>query len=158
MSFPFPRRSRCVVAWPRLHRRRGHGGYGSFENDDALEFLSDLDRGAGWEVVAETLLITGKPDELDGASILAAGEVVAAVNDSPAERLPESATKWVSENGAQYKRQLLEEAIHAVALVAAEDSDLRRLWESTDPGPWLQAVSDLQRRLSHLVHELDASV
>jgi hypothetical protein len=126
----------------------GTWGAGSFDNEDALDFVAELTGVKGWRAVRDVLgEPNAAPDELDGAYILAAADVVAALNEAPGAGLPEAVAAWVTMNRDESRGELIQQALAAVSVVAGEDSELRRLWESTDATEWLASVADLSARL-----------
>src|SRR5450755_543412 len=76
----------------------GAWGDGSFDNDDALDWVSQCTKSGEAKLVAATLnkaLSSGEIDAADGASIVAAVEVVAAANGKPSPNLPSELRSWL---------------------------------------------------------------
>jgi hypothetical protein len=137
----------------------GAWGYGSFENDDALDWVYGLQKSKGLSLIIQAFdaIISSIGDYLDAsdcANALAAAETVAALAGHPATALPEEVIHWVEEQerGLSQTRQLVDEqlinkakrAVHAVL----SDSELKELWEETDGfEDWEAVVADLLERL-----------
>lgn len=129
----------------------GAWGPGSFENDDALDWLADLVDGGGMDVVqgAFDMVVDGEYLEApEAASALAAAEVVAALAGRPVDDLPEDAAEWVAAKARHPGDRLVRRARAVVQRVRA-DSELKELWEEDGevPTEWHAAVDDLLRRL-----------
>ena len=78
----------------------GAWGYLPFENDDALDWLEDLEAG-GADVVRKALAKAADRyvQAPEGAIALAAAEVAAASQGNPLGDLPENVTDWVTAHG-----------------------------------------------------------
>jgi hypothetical protein len=125
----------------------GAWGPGSFDNDDALDWLDDLLDGAS-DAIREALEATDA-EELeapDASSALAAAEVVAAAAGKPAPDLPGEVSDWLEEHGPKQATELAPLARRAAERIR-RDSELRDLWEENDPTAWFDAVDDLLARL-----------
>jgi hypothetical protein len=112
----------------------GAWGTGSFENDDALDFVIRLEHEGMTAVSAALEDVTGlgTQDYLEApeaSSAIAAGEVVAAARDGDVSGLPEAARDWLDEHGDS----LATSALLALARRAVErvlmQSELKELWE-----------------------------
>jgi hypothetical protein len=127
-------------------------GPGSFENDDALDWLGELaasDDGAGalfwaFEAVVDGV---GYAEAAEASAALAAAEMVAALHGRPAAELPEDAAAWIRANAGAVSDEALPLARAAVERVR-RSSELRDLWDEADPAPWYAAVNDLLERLA----------
>jgi hypothetical protein len=137
----------------------GAWGCGSFENDDALDWVIELEQTKDLSVIVHALdeIISGIGDYLDAtdcANALAAAETVAGLAGRPGPALPEEITHWVSERHAEaaQDRQIVDEtaryqARRAINAVLSE-SELKELWEETDDFEhWKATVTDLLERL-----------
>lgn len=129
----------------------GAWGAGSFENDDALDFLAGLKAHAGWEPVRRALdAIDPSADEIDaseGAVALAAAELVAASRGHPPADLPPDGARFAATAGPA-DENLVGAASLAVLTVSGDASELKELWaDSDDPAVWNQAVGDLIERV-----------
>ena len=126
----------------------GAWGYLPFENDDALDWLDELD-GGGAEVVRQALSRAGDRyvEAPDGSVALAAAEVTSASQGNPLGELPENVTDWVTAHGAAITAEDVEMALEAVERVAGERSELAELWEDADEPKWRESLEDLMERL-----------
>ncbi len=130
----------------------GAWGLGSFENDDALDWVYELEGSDDLTLLQGTLsAVTGAAGSYLDAYVccraLAAAEVVAALNGHPAPGLPEEVTSWMAGRPSP-PPDLTATAREAVRAVR-QGSELLELWEETDELPaWLVAVQDLDSRLT----------
>ena len=132
----------------------GASGAGSFDNDDAMDWVSELAGASDWshvEAAFESVNDLAPDDYLQApeASVaLAAAEVVAAAIDAPGADLPDEVKDWVKDHGEEVAPRHAKEARKAVDRVA-EKSELLDLWtESDDATSWQAAIVDLQKRLA----------
>ena len=127
----------------------GAWGTGSFENDDALDFLAGLDEEEDADAVIETLEAAVEADYLeapDASAAVAAAEVVAAMLGKAAPRLPKEVAAWALSQGAP-DAELLAAAKGALGVVL-ENSELKDLWEDGDEAArWADGVKALLARL-----------
>ena len=128
----------------------GAWGIGSFENDDALDWLSEL--------VAEGLPASGfaiqavldqSGEYLEAPSCsqaIAASEIIAAMLGRPASDLPDDANEWLSRNSQPPGAELVANARQALERIV-NNSELRDLWsETSDRDRWLASVQGLRDR------------
>jgi len=127
----------------------GAWGARSFENDDALDWVWELQESSDDSVVRAALAAVrddGQVEAPEAACACAAAEVVAAAAGAPAEWLPEEVTAWVASHGPAVAG-LRAEAHTAVQQVATR-SELQELWAETGDDEWDKAVADLLGRLA----------
>ena len=126
----------------------GAWGYLPFENDDALDWLEELEA-AGADVVRKALAKAGLRyvEAPEGAIALAAAEVTAASQGNPLGDLPKNVTDWVTAHGAEITAEDVEMAVEAVERVAGEESELAELWDDADEPEWRESLDDLAERL-----------
>ena len=134
----------------------GAWGTGSFENDDAHDWLNDFFDAPSMEAVEEALTTVAAFDADEylempecGAA-LAAAEIVAALRGAPSSDLPADVTLWVREQrerDTSADARLVGLARRAVGRVKA-DSEMNDTWinEATRQ-QWLTRVADLEARL-----------
>ncbi len=131
----------------------GAWGVGPFENNDAMDWVYELEETLGFNLIERSLdqvneLIAG--DELEvglAANAVAAAEVLAAMAGRGRGDLPESVKEWLTANTDQPPVHLLRAAAAAVARVGAE-SELATLWNDTDHGAaWRMQLDELRVRL-----------
>jgi hypothetical protein len=129
----------------------GAWGVGTFENDDALDWLGDLTATADLAVLAETLdaivSSTGYLDAPACSAALAAAEVVAALRGQAGGDAPEEIAAFIL-GKPQPDAALVSAARSAVARIA-QNSELLELWtEGDDLASWQASLADLTRRLA----------
>jgi hypothetical protein len=129
----------------------GAWGAGSFENDDAMDWVSELAAGAGDAVLREALVPVASSDQRyleapDCSVAIAAAEAVAAARGNPSESLPKEIAEWVE------TRPIVATELTALARTAVEriveGSELKDLWDESDSAEaWRDAMTDLRKRL-----------
>ena len=137
--------------------RSGAYGFGSFENDDALDWQQECVRAQGAKSVAEALngalslwarMYLQAPE---ASRAIAAAEVVAAFNGSPSPELPEPLQAWIKQQPKEPFLTLRPLARKAVTRIAKESrSELRSLWSEGDGefySKWQKVMDGLLRRL-----------
>ena len=136
----------------------GAWGHAIFDNDDAADWVYELEASAGDELLERTLasVATAGAGEYveapDGAAALAAAEVVAASLTSSRDVLvaggsyAEGALRWVEANGATVRPSLAPLALAALRRVR-DSSELRELWDDAGADDWLAELASLERRL-----------
>ena len=79
----------------------GAWGYLPFENDDALDWLDELEAG-GAEVVRGAVAKAngGYVEAAEGSIAITAAEVTSASQGNPSGDLPENVADWVTAHGA----------------------------------------------------------
>ncbi|MFC8523420.1 DUF4259 domain-containing protein [Pseudarthrobacter sp. NPDC057230] len=126
----------------------GAWGYLPFENDDALDWLEEL-QASGADVVRSALAKASDRyvEAPDGAVALAAAEVTSASQGNPLGDLPENVSDWVTAHGAEITAEDVEMALEAVERVAGEKSELAELWDDADEPEWRESLDNLVERL-----------
>jgi Domain of unknown function (DUF4259) len=130
----------------------GAWGVGSFENDDALDWVSELQRASGPQLLVSTLQRVDEKSKYieapDCSVALAAAEVVAAARGKPAASLPAEVTSWIARVQPNVDARLLEAARSAVTNCRdGKNSELRDLWLEGDGKAWLNDSARLLARL-----------
>ena len=127
----------------------GAWGSGPFDNDDASDWIIDLD-GADAGVVRAALVVSPSDVYLEAptaAVAIAAAEVVAAAVRTGRRDLPGEVTGWVAAHRAEFHGRDVSAAVAAVERVVRPQSELVDLWlEAGDP-TWRREVEDLLNRL-----------
>jgi hypothetical protein len=128
----------------------GGWGTGSFENDEAAGWLAHL-AAIGPADLAK--IFTHASDdasylEAPAASIaVAAAEVLAALNGSPAPAAPPAIDEWVKKYSRISTPELNALAVRALERVR-RNSELKDLWMEADGlNDWVAAIRELQSRL-----------
>ncbi|MEL6870449.1 MAG: DUF4259 domain-containing protein [Pseudomonadota bacterium] len=129
----------------------GAWGLGTFENDDALDWVYELEASTGSGVLNASLAAVDGADYLEApeaCAALAAAEVVAALIGTPSQDLPEEVTGWLAANQQQPDAELITMAHRAVSRIKSS-SELQELWEETDEyAAWQHAMDELSLRLT----------
>ena len=124
---------------------------GSFDNDDALDWVIELEEAKDFSILADAFeTVIGQkgnhPDATDSVIALCAAEVVAGLLDNPASDLPDEVLEWM-DNKPEPSTELINIALKALAVVL-DDSELKELWEETDEyQDWVDNVSTLVENL-----------
>lgn len=129
----------------------GAWGPESFANDDALDWIAELEQAEDTRLLEDTLSVAAdEPDELevDGASkAVAAAEVGAALAGLPATHLPEEVIAWVRAHRRSFHKNLITLALRSLDRVR-RDSELAELWAEGGISEWENVVVELRSRLS----------
>ncbi len=130
----------------------GASGFGSFQNDDAMDFVAELS-GAD---VALLVDVVGEVADLSDVEYLqadtanravAAVEVVAACLDHNVSELPEAARAWVAASARAIPNHLARKAGRALERVL-RDSELNDLWkDAPDYAAWMAGIERTRARL-----------
>ena len=124
-------------------------GSGSFENDDAQDFVCDLHSKVIDDLQGIFTRAAGQSEYLeapDASVAVAAAEVIAALKGAPPEPLPREIARWVSEAPAASTdlSELARQAVNRVRL----SSELKDLWLEADGlNEWSAGLRDLEQRL-----------
>lgn len=126
----------------------GAWGILPFENDEAMDWLDELEAG-GAEVVRSALTnADGDYVEAPEACVaIAAAEVTSTSQGRPPGGLPVTVSSWLAAHGAELGLEDVELALQAVVRVAGEDSELAELWDDADEPEWRESLEDLLERL-----------
>lgn len=126
-------------------------GTGSFENDDALDWMVELADSDDDNPIIDALNIVidqadESPEAPDCAVAIAAVEVVAAWMGDPTEDCPEEVEAWVEGRPAP-PATIISQARYVTEAVL-ENSELKDLWKNSDEfDEWQTTVNDLLARL-----------
>lgn len=128
----------------------GAWGKKTFQNDSALDWLSELAVGgpSGLRLALTYAANTESGDYLDsddGQPALAAAEIVAAHHSGSRERLTAAASSWLEAHPDALTLDDVGLAHRAVCRVLAKNSELRALWAHDES--WASSVRDLLARL-----------
>jgi hypothetical protein len=130
----------------------GAWGIGSFQNDDALDWVAELEDSRGLKVVKAALReVVDAGDgylEITPASRgVAAAEVVAGLNDAPGDDLPEEVENWIEEQRGRSNADLSALALEVLMRIRTK-CELYELWmEAADGKSWLEGITKLEERL-----------
>lgn len=131
----------------------GAWSFGSFENDDAADFLAEAvasgDLSLLREVLDNVLTSTEYVEAPDASRAIVAAEFIAAAQDRPtlARERQDSLSSWIARIRPRIHSDLAGQAQDALTRILAPNSELRELWEETDEFPdWQAAVSELRQQ------------
>jgi len=127
---------------------------GSFDNDDALDWVWELVESKDLSIVSGPLRnAVNQSDYLeapDASMAIAAAEVVAALRGKPSQALPPEVSDWVQKHQIEVSDDLVSTAREAIERVKLIDSsELAQLWSESDEltAAWYASLADLQKRL-----------
>jgi hypothetical protein len=125
-------------------------GTGSFENEDAQNFLAGLNSKEP-EVLKQ--IFVGAVDGNDylnsseSSDVVVAAEIVATANGKPPQAVPPQIVEWIGKIEGSPSSEMNEMARCAVEKVRA-NSELKDLWlEAEGLNEWSATLRDLERRL-----------
>ena len=132
----------------------GAWGTGPFENDDAGDWLFELEESRdGGAILAALQEVTEREagEELEAGeatNAIAAAEIVAALHEFPLADLPDNAREWVDAHEELEAADWIPAALAAIKRVR-KSSELKELWdESKTPAKWYATLDDLVKRLN----------
>lgn len=133
----------------------GTWGIGSFENDDAADFMIDVldsgDLSLIREVLDNVLTSTEYVEAPDATLAIVAAEIVAAARGRPtlAAQQEEGLADWLARVRPSIDASLLAQARDALTRILAENSELHELWEEADNAhDWRAIVVELGQHLN----------
>ncbi len=122
----------------------GAWGTGSFENDDASDWVWELDVSSDLQVCLRTLADPVWPERG-----IAAAEAIAAAAGRPAPDLPPEVGSWIGRLTTSPDELTLEITARRVRQLSGPGSDLHALWmESDEAAAWRRSIDDLLERLA----------
>ena len=129
----------------------GAWGHQSFDNDDAMDWVAELERSEGLSVLESAFKriseANGEYLEMPECSnAVAAAEVVAALLGRPFSKIPDDVVVWTK--GKPKPSASLVELAKSSLQIVANSSELQEVWADAGTDEWLKAVADLQSRLS----------
>lgn len=129
----------------------GSWGEGSFDNDDALDWVAVCTQAAGPEVIADALQSALKSEMIeasDGAVAVAAAEVIAAARGRASAALPPSLQAWLDKQPKEKIAALTAQAREALERVKDPTvSELKQLWSEGKANRWPAGIAELEARL-----------
>jgi hypothetical protein len=134
----------------------GAWGTGSFQNDDAMDWVYELEE-SGVSFLKETLeAVTETPGEYverpECANAIAAAEVIVSLQGVIPASLPPEVRQWVSAHRKAKAGKLVPLALQAVQRIRTDDDcESKVLWdESASRDEWYNALDDLEARLRNV--------
>lgn len=132
----------------------GAWGTGSFDNDDAADFLSDVTEGADLGPVREILAVALDAEEYleapNASQAIAAAEIVMAALGRPtgAAQQEDELMEWIAQIQPAADAALASQAVKALDRILAPNSELRELWEEADEfAEWQATIVALRSQL-----------
>ncbi len=132
----------------------GAWGVGIFDNDDACDWVNELEQSSDLSVILKTLIEVAESsteqylESPEASYALAAAEVVASFKNSGGSILPKNVGMWIDNHKNLAVDPLRIIAARAVKRVKT-DSELKELWEETpDIEEWYSLIMDLEARLT----------
>ena len=141
----------------RSEGRMGAWGADSFANDDAMDWLTELEEARDLNVIRDALAAVDNEAgyiEAPTCSIaICAAEVLAAMRGRPCAKMPEEVALWIAAHSTMPDVELTALASRVVNTIRSDNdrSELLQLWSEAatdDRDAWASATSDLQTRLS----------
>lgn len=128
----------------------GTWGSGSFDNDAATDWVTDLEDADDLTIAVDALerVRTGEYVGADDAAVaIAAAEVVAAAGGRPGPDLPPNVAAWIERSGLTLDPEHAEAASAAIERIRGDDSELADRWEELRDGGWHSRLDELAERL-----------
>jgi hypothetical protein len=129
----------------------GAWAVGSFDNDDASDWVWELAEAEGTSILEEVFsLINDSEDYVDAPDCcigIAAAEVVAALRQQPAVGLPDEVSAFVTRIASPPPAELVASALSVLGRIRT-NSELLDLWDESDSrDEWHEAIKALESRL-----------
>jgi hypothetical protein len=130
----------------------GAWGTGSFENDEALDWVWELKEAEDTFILEDTLAQVNDAEEYIEAPEcvcgIAAAEVVAAMRRRPVDNLPDDVEAFVKQLGVPPPKGLIASALRALDKIKT-NSELQEEWsQSPEFDQWTASIEDLEERLT----------
>src|SRR5262245_15653741 len=131
----------------------GTWGYGSFDNDDAADWVYEFESSGRAAVMSALRRVSELADNKhleapDATTALAAAEIVAAAHDGDLSKLSDEARSAFSAHRQSLTGSLDVATARKVVERIARQSELKELWEESDESQnWLNEVNGLLARL-----------
>jgi hypothetical protein len=131
----------------------GAWDFGPFDNDDASDWLYELEPSSDTSTIAAALAVVTDVgyeylEAPDCSNALAAVEIVAALRGHPIAKLPDNAKAWVEAHRGLDASSLVPTA-QAVIQRIRTNSELKELWdESEEAAKWYATLDDVSSRLN----------
>ncbi len=132
----------------------GAWGMGTFENDDAMDWIAGFCESPADEELRTTLRAAADADGYleapDASNALAAAEVVAALKGAPTVSaiVVEDYLPVIARSGIPVTGELVALVLRAIDRVAS-DSELKELWDEVEDAPaWRAEVAALRERVA----------
>ncbi len=124
---------------------------GNFGNDDASDWVDDLEDASGTKLLIQAFAAVEKTDYAESPDCcvaLAAAETIATTNGHPPEDLPDGVRDWVKDQKDAGPIKGLAARAAKVVRKLQNKSELRDLWEESDDWQaWQRVIEGLLHRL-----------
>jgi len=131
----------------------GAWGVGSFQNDQALEWLGEVESEDDPALIEDALGTISEADEdayldADDCNVaIAAAELVAAMGGQPSPRLPDGMKEWCDEQ-EDPEPELVADAVTAIERIGKDSELVEQYTEDGELDPrWKKSLDDLVKRL-----------
>ena len=130
----------------------GAWGHKTFENDDAFDFMADIEDSTDFSLIQETIERIIEEDAYleasDCSMALTAIEIVGAVKKNDSTRFPEE-YKGIIQNLEKPSKTVIEQSILCIDKIL-EESELKELWKENEElfSEWLKNINELKVLLS----------
>lgn len=130
----------------------GAWGTGSFENDSALDWVSEnITSATSMNVLAHMFAFVQANKYLDVddcSSAIAAAEIVAAMKMNKFDKLPKDVATWAKRNKGHFNKALALEALKSVNICSdSKKSELAVLWRGAQYDEWKRTIDNIKARL-----------
>ena len=132
----------------------GTWGIGSFDNDDAADFLADVTESGDLSLIREALdnvlTSTEYVEAPDACQAIVASEILAAALGRPTSAAQQEGEigQWVARIRPTVDSELATQARDALTRILDRNSELRELWEEAEEFPeWQATVTELRQQL-----------
>jgi hypothetical protein len=129
----------------------GAWGDGSFENDDALDWVGQCTQSTGTKVVSTALTAALKAQYLEapeGSAAVAAAEVVAAAQGKANPSLPKELRAWLERQPKTELAALSSLARQVLRKIRdPKASELKQLWSEGKSNRWESRIAELEARI-----------
>lgn len=128
----------------------GAWGSGPFENDDAGDWVYDLEGADDMSLIHDALDVAGAAylDAGEGAVAVAAATVVAAGLGLRRDGLSDEVTAWLDDHSRLVQPADAALAVRALERVLAERSEIAELWDEAGDASWRASIRALQADLN----------
>ncbi len=129
----------------------GSWGINIFDDDDALDWIYELEQADDLSLIEETLLaVTEQDNEYlerpEASRALAAAEVLAALNGAGDDQLSLEGKNWAAHQKLK-NHELIELGLRAILRIKT-NSELQDVWvDSRDSEAWFRQIENLETRL-----------
>jgi Domain of unknown function (DUF4259) len=129
----------------------GARGEGSFENDDAVDWIAECIQTVGGKMIVEAFTTANDAKYLeapDGAAAVVAAEIVAAAQGKASPSFPKGLAAWLAQQPRLQIAALTPLAMQALKKVRdPKASELKQLWSEGKKNTWEQKILELERRI-----------